>query len=390
MILRTRTKGALTDGADWYHRNGTKYNLSNKLELQVGETQTTTDVVTPRYRQRVERGDIINNPFESWRISKSHSLSGPAFRNSTGSSTWDYAHSYWGVPGAYSVKWGVEFAAQLQEACTEARARIAKSSMDGIVEVGEGRETLELFRLRTWNLIRHLERERKYATRKGLGAVVAAGRLFRDNWLKYRFGILPALSLIEDAVIGPRIRTVRETSRGAGSVGGSEVLWNSAQADATFSETWLVTRSWSVSTRAGVLYQYMNGYPNAHGFTLADLPVSMYNLVPWTFVGEWFVNMNDFIRAYTPHVGISELASWSGFHSEVTLTATRTASSLVNTSLTLTRAPSGVCITHVEGKVRRNHCPGATLYVKPNAVRGVLSSARAVDALALASQLLFR
>lgn len=391
MTLRVRTEGALSDGADWYFYKGTKYNLSNKLHLQVGETKRTTDVVTPRFRSRVERGEIINNYFESWRVQKSQSLIGPAFyQTSTPANTWDYAHSYWSVPGSYSTQWGVDFAESLWEACTEARARVATPDLDGLVEAGEARETMELFRKRTWNLADQLQRERRYATKRGYGNVVAAGRLFRDNWLKYRYGIMPFVRLMHDAiVVGPRIRTRRETARGSGPVVvGSEIISNVTSADSNVSETWTVTKTWSVSTRAGILYEYDN-FRNKWGFSLADVPAAMWELTPWSFVVDWFANTGDFIRALTPKLGTSELAAWHGFHSEVRLTATRTAFS-IGSGKTLTRSPSGACLTLIEGKLRRPNCPAPKLYVRNDAVRSIATSQRVIDAFALASQLLFR
>lgn len=391
MTLRVRTQGELSTGADWYYYRGTKYNLSNKLELQVGETKRTTDVVTPKFRSRVERGEIINNYFESWRVNKSQSLVGPAFyQNSNPTNTWDYAHSYWGVPGVYSTKWGVDFAESLWEACTEARARVASPDVDGLVEAGEAKETMELFRRRSWDLADQLRRERAYATKRGYGNVVAAGRLFRDNWLRYRYGIMPLIRLMHDAiVVGPRIRTRRETARGSGqAVVGSEVVGTYTSSDGTFSETWLVTRSWSVSTRAGILYEYDN-FRNKWGFSLSEVPAALWELTPWSFVVDWFANTGDFIRALTPKVGTSELAAWHGFHSEVRLTATRSAFS-VGSGKTLTRSPSGACLTLIEGKLRRPSCPAPKLYIKNGALGSIATSQRVIDAFALTSQLLFR
>lgn len=391
MSLRVRTQGSLSDGLDWYFYKGTKYNLSNKEYLKVGETKRTTDVVTPKFRSRVERGEIINNYFESWRINRSQALVGPAFyQTSIPANTWDYAHAYWPVPSSYISEWGVNFAESFSEACTEARARVATPDVDGLVETAEAKQTMELFRKRTWNLNEALRRERNYARKRGQGNVIAAGRLFRDNWLKYRYGIMPFVRLMHDAlVVGPRIVPRRETARGSGPiVAGSEILTTTTSSDSNFSETWTVTRSWSVSTRAGILYEYDN-FRNRWGFSLADVPAAIWEATPWSFVVDWFLNTGDFIRALTPKLGISELAAWSGFHSEVRLAATRTGYA-TGSGRTLTRAPSGACLTLIEGKVRRPNCPAPKLYVKDNALRSIATSQRVIDAFALSSQLLFR
>jgi len=386
MTLRYREKGGFSSGSDAYTYNGTRYNLSDKIYLQVGEQTKTTDVVTPKFRQRVERGEIINNPFESWNVAKSSTLVGQAF--TYGSNSWSYDHGYWGCPSEYWLKWGVDFEQQMLEAQTEARARVASTRTQGVVEAGEARETMELFHLKTWNLIGHLQRERAYATKRGLGNLVAAGRLFRDKWLLYRYGIGPFIGSLENVLIGPDIRTRRETSRGAGSVGGSEIVKTATYSDANTDETWVVSRTWSVSTRAGILYQY-DSFRNKWGFSPSELPSAAWELLPWSFVVDWFANTGDFIRALTPQLGITELAAWNGFHSEVRITGTRTSSS-VKSPRVMTRSPSGSCLTVIKGNVRRNNCPGPSLYVKPDALGSIATSQRIVDAFALASQLLFR
>lgn len=388
MTLRTRTEGSFSTGADSYRYDGTLYALSDKEYLKVGETKKTTDVVTPKFRQRVERGEIINNPFESWSVKRQHSLVGPAFK--TSAHTWDYTHAYWPPPGSYLTKWGVDFAESFSEACTEARARQASPDIDGIVEAAEARQTMELFRLRTWNLVEQLRKERAYATRKGLGNLVSAGRLFSNNWLMARYGIMPFVRLMHDAlVVGPRIRTRRETARGAGPiVAGSEIVETVTSSDSNYYDTWTVSRTWNVSTRAGILYEYDN-FQNKWGFSLANVPAAIWEATPWSFVVDWFLNTGDFIRALTPKLGTTELASWSGFHSEVRIVATRTSYG-VGTGRTLTRAPTGSTLTTIEGKVRRNHCAAPRLYVRNDAIRSIATSKRVIDAFALASQLLFR
>jgi len=387
MTLRTRTQGGFSAGADWAVINGTTWSLGTKYALQVGESKTTTDVVTPNFRQRVERGEIINNPFSSVKVQRSHSLTGPAFKNS--STTWDYAHAYWSVPGVYQYGWGAQFEAEMAEAATEARARVASPDVDGLVEQAEAKETMELFRRRTWDLNRYLEREERYARKKGWLSRLPWHLVLADNWMKYRYGIIPLIRLMHDAIIiGPRIRPRRETARGSGSVGGSAILATVDNADATYREKWVVSKTWSVSTRAGILYEYTH-FPNKYGFTLSEIPVAMWNAATLTFVADWWWNVSDFIRALTPKTGVSELAGWSGYHSVVNVTATRVAWGTVSSSLTQTRAPSGSCLTVIEDKVRFNNCPGPTLYAHSGSGKRFITSPRVVDAFALATQRMF-
>jgi len=385
--LRTRERGSFTDGKDIGYRSGAVYSTSYREALKVGEYQQTTDVVTPKFRRAVEAGRIVNNPFSSIQWSRRHMYQGPVILQ--GGYTWEYQYSYWDPPDLYGyVHDGGHL---LSEVYTETAARVGTPDVDGVVEVGEAKETMELFRLRTWNLIDHLRKERKYATRKGHGAVVAAGRLFRDNWLKYRYGIMPLVSLMNDALVkGTRIATRRETARGAASEYFSIPAYRVVNySNSRFDSTYTVSCNGSLSVRGGILYEYRDFY-NRYGFNLYNVPAGAWNLLPYSFVIDWFTNTGEFINALTPRLNVVRLATWHGWVQETTYACTGVHVWKSPSGYTLTRAQSGMHYVKSVRKVRNPTLPGPVWRVREHALREVATSPRVVDALALASQLLFR
>lgn len=397
MTIRTRTRGSF-DVAEQTYTTTTFGGAVSSVQqgfwpAGVGSVQTTTDVVTPKYHSRVARGDIINNPFTSVVESKSHSFSGHTIvRNSGSGSTiksydWQYAYGY---PPRRS-DWYCELQPAMEEASTEALAKVASTDVDGVVEAAEGRQTMQLFDVQQYNLRRQILKELRYAEKRGkkFPASVPVSVL-SNNWLMYRYGIGPFLSLLHDTiVVGSRIRTVRETSRGFGSTGGHEVFKIYHNSGSFHNVEHTVYRDWSGSVRAGILYDYRN-FGNRYGFSLANLPGAAWELVPWSFVADWFINMGDFIRALTPRLQTVQRASWLGYEVDLTFNCQSVVGPLKVTGYTVTRQQSGAALHRIVTRRRWPHNLSASLYIRENALREVVTSKRIVDAFALTSQLFFK
>lgn len=398
MTIRTRTQGALT-GTQTYKvttQNGVPTSYIQNLEaVKVGEIQTTQDRVTPKFHSRKERGEIFNNPFESVRESRSNTWSGAIIQDTQAYGTairwYEWTHGFF-IPGVSG--WSFNFRQQLEEACTEAAARVENTVVDGTVEVGEARETMRLFEAGTWNLRRQIEKELAFAKRKGYrfpGSAVGA-QVLANNWLLYRYGISPFVRSLHDIlVVGSKIQTRRETSRGAGQTGGAErnLLTQTETLGFGMSGTAYRNLDWKVSTRAGILYERRN-FTNRYGFSLANVPSTIWELTPYSFVVDWFVNTGDFIRALTPRISSVRLATWHGFKLEVSEVYTVQYTNPAGPRYSLHKAQTGEFARQTVHQRRLPYILAPTLYIRENALRKVLTSPRIVDAFALTSQLLFR
>jgi hypothetical protein len=399
MTLRTRERGEYTIGtADYkeFRANGTQLGVTQTTSphiLKVGEVQTTTDVVSSNFHTRVERGEIINNPFTSWTVSYAPSFSpwiftkpaatGTAHRTSTSSS------GPYGNPGDRQrgfVDGGNLFA----EVSTEVAAKVAQTNVDGAVEALEARQTMELFDRRQWNLRDQVQKELRYAEKRGKRFPVSVPvAVMADNWLKYRFGLGPLLALLNDTiVVGSKIQTRRETARDGASTGGSDSFAFSIAGGYGVSD-FEDRRSWEISARAGILYEYIN-FRNKYGFSLDQVPYAAWNMVPWSFVADWVGNMGTFISALTPRSGVRRLATWCGYHTTINQIIAVTSYTMTLSGWVVTQAPTGFTTIRMEGRRRIPHIFGPSLYIRENALKEIVTSKRIVDAFALTSQMFMK
>lgn len=70
------------------------------------------------------------------------------------------------------------------------------------------------------------------------------------------------------------------------------------------------TYSGNVVARAGVLYDFQFSLGTSFGLHLHEVPSTLWELVPGSFVWDWWFNTGKYIRAITPKIGVRTLASW--------------------------------------------------------------------------------
>lgn len=399
MTQRTRTKGSIVNNYTSY----TTTTFSGSVVedpyvnvgsiLGVGEFQTTTDVVTPKFKSLISRGKIVNNPFKTVIEQQSYSWSGHVIKTNSGSGSTiksrEYGHFYHDLQGFPGSQWGHldSLDGALRAACTEAAAGVDSTSVDGATEAAEGRQTMQMFNLHNLNLRRQIQKEIRYAERRGYRFPVSVPTsVMANNWLFYRYGLSPFFSLLNDTmVVGSAIRTRRRTSRGSDSTSHN---WEEVTPGGGYyhpSSEWVVTGSAYASTRAGILYEYVN-FTNKYGFTLAGMTQAAWNVVPYSFVADWITNAGDWIGAVTPRIGIKRLATWHGYEAHIIRTLTCRLGP-VRSGFSVTKDCSGGQSTHTT--IVRSRTPGLlapVLRVRENAFMEVATSVRMYDALALTAQ----
>lgn len=395
MTLRTRTRGSMSSGA-WTYKLSTNYGGSYTTTnytstcAQDGEVQTTTDVVTPNFASRIQRGEIINNPFRTVIERRSNSLTKHEIRNTSGSYRAEWSHGYgmWSdTPDTYR-----DISPQQKEASTEVAARVASTSVDGVTEAGEAKETMRLFSIHDWNLKEHLRKEIRFAERKGykFPKAIASSNILLSNWLKYRYGIMPFVRLLNDTlVVGSRIRTRRETAR-AGAETGAREVYTSPISSGAFHNTWFVrTCDWSASIHAGILYEYRD-FGNKYGFSLANVPAAIWELTPYSFVVDWFANTGDFIRALTPKFQVRQLATWLGYQQKLNYSYERFLGPIKPAGYSVYVNQGGTWQYQLELRRRVPMILGPSWYIRENALSEIATSQRIVDAFALTTQLFYK
>lgn len=392
MSHRVRTEGSFTHVTPYTtttFAGVSTYQDLNSQGARIGRSKTTIDVVTPDFHKRIARGEVINNPFQSWEEAMVNSYTPHIIRKKTGSGTqiktwkWDLGYS---LPVLRSDLY-CDISAAQAEASTEAAAKVEETTVDGNVEAGEARETMKMFSLRTYNLKRELEKELKYANKRGYVPIAHAPMaVMTSNWLKYRYGIVPLLSLINDTlVVGSRIRTRRETARGFATVVGDPVVETYTAGGGFHDVTHTSTKTWSSSIRAGILYEYRD-FGNKYGFSLSKMPRALWELTTLSFVMDWFANTGEFISALTPRVNTVRRATWLGYETEIVYSYDRVIGPLKSSDYVVDAWGSGAATQRFIGRRRVPFILGPSWRVKENAMREILTDRRIVDAFALTFQ----
>jgi len=340
MVARIRTDGEIVDINVYWGRESTipdavEYaDTAYAVTYGEGQTRYMVDENSDNYQRRRDAGEVILNDMHSIRTEKS---------TSTGKGTYVYTHDPQGVttirsngyyllklsgdvpitfgPLTHHVSTNIDLENLKTLAVTEAYANIKPAEVEGLVAIAEMRETLQLFVNPLGSAEKLFQRYRK-AGRKA--AKRNPGRyknysvvdFIEENWLQYRYGIMPIVydvSSVIELLSGENSKFLFspfEIARGYATDSDSQ----SRTDEASYANTWtdyekVNTTNRDVKVRAGVLYEN-NFAPDTFGMQLNNIPRAVWETVPFSFVADWFVNVNDYIAAIAPKYGTKVLGSF--------------------------------------------------------------------------------
>lgn len=373
-----------------------------------GSVKTTIDEPTPGFYTKMKNGEVVNTPFQTTTISKSfqpgaswsyfyqkdpifckmcESNDGTTLKIVTGTNPWPgmYENARTGsIPADYQVALG-----QMQKlAVTDAFANIAKPDVLAAVDIAEMAQTLRMMRNPIAGLdkiFRHFERMAKQrdlrnltqaAVSKGLqkSAAKKLARLqaadktrtpygaldfMRDNWLQVRYGVMPLIGSLQGLYksLTQRRRPLRQTARGFASNMPTPTNWTEKKKQSLGPYGWNVeyrkTLEASYSVRAGVLYEYTWNMQRSLGLDLAAVPVTAWELVPFSFVADWFGNFGSWIEAVTPKAGVKVLTSWQVTREKIIFTCDVTGSAFNDSGCMVATGCPGLTLSEVKESVVR-------------------------------------
>lgn len=312
-------------------------------------TQQMTDIVTPRFQQLKGKGLIINNPMTKtdtitndtgirFGIYLTHSA---YLDDGTGYKWYDGSLSDTGLVKCTSLlpqmatvpsQDPVDFSYLIDQVVTSARAKINLSDAQVLVAVSEAEKTIV-------SLARILKRIIKiYAnlSRMGVRATYGSYRAYRalksevslkklaDRYMELRYVIRPLMYDAADltkafnnlAKVGDRLtfraydKTEEASSVPDVIITGSRTPQLSAPSNKAY-QNWTIrgTATREFDVRAGFITEITDLSP-LQAFGLDDLAESAWELLPFSFVADWFVNLGEKIAAWTPERGLRPLASW--------------------------------------------------------------------------------
>lgn len=393
MRVRVRDDTISSPSAFKYVHNGVDKTYYPGTTAVLGKKEVMKDVIVPNFSKRSAQGGVFVNPMDQ-RSVETHATAGP-YHYKNGSHEYVYPESWWyfdsiGTPNHLPVSNIHTLPSLGTLAGTEARANIDDPLFEGAVFLGELRETLQFVRKPVDTLTDYFSeagrkaRKRRDYKKHWKGRTVAD--FIQNNWLAYRYGMRPLLADMNNAMVAVEATLhnatpKRRTARGYASDSGFE----STSTEATYgTRTDALVQSTSLkrSARAGILYEQV-AMANTFGASLRDVPATLWEIVPYSFVADWFWNVGSYIQAITPFVGVNVLGQWTTYESEHLTTRNFHVKENAGWDV-LSNASCG----DVTREVHKERRPGVTvgLSTKVRPFGGDIGKARALDALHLMKQ----
>lgn len=292
-----------------------------------GEKKTTKDVNHPGYLKSVKRGDIVLGDF---RIDSEERTSSPVDWSVTylsyGVTYTDRRWGYWSqwfqsaIPAPSMVFPPIE--GMMDAALIKAYAKMNSSPVLAGEILNDLDRSLGMLRRPFKSATGLLSRMVKYRSKRLGKTAASAAKATANTWLEYRYGWSPLIMDAENIIQGCYSLKKRAATRRL-VVRASEVWESEKTANNPGSQwgspLWIVSgdsRQKSVrEAHAGVLYRVdpgtiLGNSAQYMGLTTRDIPATLWEIVPYSFVVDWFVGVGSWIQAITPVPGIQVLGNW--------------------------------------------------------------------------------
>lgn len=138
-----------------------------------------------------------------------------------------------------------------------------------------------------------------------------------NSWLEYRYAIRPLISEMENAIKAAKAilaRHKRQTARGkeVRIYDGTTYSYdNPSPTDRIVCEDLRVKRTSYIKASAGILYIIDDNLDALSAILGLDQPISsIYELVPFSFILDWFIGVGDWLKSLNKSSGLVMLSSW--------------------------------------------------------------------------------
>lgn len=309
---------------------------------------------------------------------------------------------------------------------TSALSKVGQSTSQGMVTLAEVAKTAKYLANPlegTFKLLEKIAKSRKYSQwrdiklrRKGKTfgqlertavprsskfPVGSLGSYIESEWLAYRYAFRPLVFEVKNLAaaivdLNTAYYQTRQKSTGFGAEEASASTTHT-HTDGLWSLGYKVETTDTFTVRAGVLYDQSKASQfQAHfgSFRSQDWVEAAWEILPFSFVSDWWWNFGDYLKALAPKSGVTQLASWWTEERIIRVRREVTSASLVPSAAacnTNSGSPLGTWDSVVYESKRR--IPGIQAAVTPNpkAISFVFGdAARAADQLALITQTLRR
>lgn len=300
-------------------------------------TREMHDVVTPDFKRLRREGRIINSPMEQYIVQSNVGLLTQYRRciSRHGSSPNYYYTGFEdsGVKriGGASTSWfypSVPAGPNIDNLCASAIqdmwAKVSVKQNDTIASVGEMRETVASL-ISVFKRVIDIYRDIKKLRLASLYRKNISPKALAEAYMFYRYALRPLVFEAQSYVDVLCNKTIlqRQTFRSYRTGETVDVAQNVTLAD--YLGSWKVTGSTearrSVEIRGGVLCT-LDITNNLGRWGITEPLEGVWELIPFSFIIDWFFNIGKYIAMWTPNFGIQKLASWVVVTDLTTLTST--------------------------------------------------------------------
>lgn len=327
--MRHRTQGALVDppllrrGSLWSSCSESSWTYTTPVYgVAVGSIASMDDVVVPNFHERRKRGEVFFNPMYRFEGVYSTSGSGPFVKSTTGF-TCDGAIKFHeaGWPdgligyvarqasGSASLppEFGVWDASDISSLTSEAAASVLSqrgrsnvSTWETLAEMDKTMSTVRQSFSRIASIIGK-------ASKKGSRRLSLSPD---DLWLTIRYGVLPILGNVAEvlAALEESQGSRRETTRSTKSMTGTAHTNFTGGYGIYVVDVGIQTTD-TVTARAMSLDDVRVNLASQLGLDLKGLLTLPWELISYSFVVDWFLNVGDVLGALVPDFQTTNLGS---------------------------------------------------------------------------------
>jgi hypothetical protein len=301
-----------------------------------------SDVVVPEYKRRSKAGEVFFNPLiEREVVGRQKPATcrfvydydppdDPYFHKQT--EVFPFTVQGWAIEPLGAATLPVEgedifnrYSDEFDSLILEAHANVQENVAELLATLGEMPETLHWLAsvLRRANALLRAARKRDYETMKQI--MLLSGRRYRhrnarpldsftDWWLGFRYAFRPLFFEMDAILKALQKRTIEK--RGTGRAYDSSVVVNEKVVDdsrVTNGYGYVVTTSDTrvCTFRTGVLYSIDGNIPLLTTAFGLDRPLqALYELVPFSFILDWFYSVGDWIGWLSRPGYLKQLGSW--------------------------------------------------------------------------------
>ena len=368
-----------------------------------GRYEEFTDIVSPNFKRVQASGGVVNSPMSRKVISQTGSASptsstwvGSPIDGNVRSVVYDYmTPAVLSLPSLSSV----DLESLKREAYTKAVAGVNAPDILGLVDIVEAKKTISSLAglaKQFGSIVKGIRSSSQYL-------LYLRSRSLRDTWanlqdhialewLRYRYFFIPLMLSsvgVLKALDTKTPRPERKTSRASVDVSASASHTYSSAGAPNWSLSTFVERSVNVRVRSGLLYDIRRGkcLTANLGLELQHVPSAIWELIPFSFVADWFFNIGDVVSAVTPDAGVSTLCSWTTVVIEETTKWQSTSVWAAGDGYPITRTPGSTSGERVTLSTDRT--PGGSVGLVTRAFQGKwVDLIHLADAVALLRQLL--